>query len=258
MAIGEPVSSIWFALRKLRSTIRLLAQCMGVSKLPLAARVSCAFVLVLVGLAVVPAAVHANVSGGCTATGTASKSGTVDLTTATAWHVTAADVLTGMATAPGSQRTAHLKVDLFGIGLPLLDSTGTSSTGHAGPYRIADYSPYTRVLAVAGTSTSCDGSVLIIVDDVSPLTTWAGVLGLIAALLGLIGMLATLTQVPTGNTRIVGLVVGLVAGVGLGLLLQEMAILDPANALDLLFPGGGAVLGFLIPGILRRQPTAAA
>ena len=103
-----------------------------------------------------------------------------------------------------------------------------------------------------------DGSVLIIVDDVSPLTTWAGVLGLIAALLGLIGMLATLTQVPTGNTRIVGLVVGVVAGVGLGLLLQEMAILDPANALDLLFPGGGAVLGFLIPGILRRQPTAAA
>jgi len=160
---------------------------MGVSKLPLAARISCAFVLVLVGLAVVPAAVHANVSGGCTATGTASKSGTVDLTTATAWHVTAADVLTGVATAPGSQRTAHLKVDLFGIGLPLLDSTGTSSTGHAGPYRIADYSPYTRVLAVAGTSTSCDGSVLIIVDDVSPLTTWAGVLGLIAALLGLIG-----------------------------------------------------------------------
>jgi hypothetical protein len=212
----------------------------------------------LVGLAVVPAAVHANVSGGCTATGTASKSGTVDLTTASVWHVTVADVLTAVATAPGSQRTAHLKVDLFGIGLPLLDSTGTSSTGHAGPYRIADYSPYTRVLAVAGTSTSCDGSVLIIVDDVSPLTTWAGVLGLIAALLGLIGMLATLTQVPTGNTRIVGLVVGVVAGVGLGLLLQEMAILDPANALDLLFPGGGAVLGFLIPGILRRQPTAAA
>src|SRR5438477_12020275 len=229
---------------------------MGVSKLPLAARVSCAFVLVLVGVAVVPAAVHANVSGGCTATGTASKSGTVDLTTATAWHVTAADVLTGVATAPGSQSTAHLKVDLFGIGLPLLDSTGTSSTGHAGPYRIADYSPYTRVLAVAGTSTSCDGSVLIIVDDLSPLTTWAGVLGAIAALLGLIGLLAGLTQVPSGNARVVGIVVGVVGGFGIGLLLQQMAILDPANVLGLSLPGGGAVLGAILPGLLHSRRTA--
>src|SRR5438132_6983362 len=47
----------------------------GVSKLRPGARISCAFVLVLVGLAVLPAAVHANVSGGCTAAGTASKSG---------------------------------------------------------------------------------------------------------------------------------------------------------------------------------------
>src|SRR5206468_5153251 len=228
------------------------------SKLAAIIGVSCAFLLVLIGLVVVPAEVQAKVNGGCTATGTASKSGAVNLTTATVWHVTAADVLTGEAKASSPQKVAQLKVVIFGVGLPLLDRTGNSSFGTAGPYRISDYDPYTRVLAVAGTSTSCDGSVLIIVDDVSPLTTWAGVLGLIAALLGLIGMLATLTQVPTGNTRIVGLVVGLVAGVGLGLLLQEMAILDPANALDLLFPGGGAVLGFLIPGILRRQPTAAA
>ncbi len=177
----------------------------GVSKFPLAARVSCAFVLVLIGLLILPAGVQAKVNGGCTATGTASRSGTVDLTTATVWHVTAADVLTGVAKAPRTQRTAQLKVVLFGIG------------------------------------------------DVSPLTTWAGVLGLIAALLGLIGLLATLTQVPTGNIRIVGMVVGVVAGLGVGLLLQEMAILDPANALGLLFPGGGAVLGFLVPGLLRSQ-----
>jgi hypothetical protein len=174
------------------------------------------------------------------------------------WHVTAADVLTRGSDGTHVSEDCAAQGVLFGIGLPLLDRTGTSTTGSAGPYRIADYSPYTRVLAVAGTSTSCDGSILIIVDDVSPLTTWAGVLGVIAALLGLIGLLATLTQVPTGNTRIVGLVVGVVAGLGLGLLLQEIAILDPANALGLVFVGGGAVLGFLIPGVLRSQPTAAA
>ncbi len=226
------------------------------SKHPLVARVSCAFLLVLIGFVVVPAAVQANVNGGCTATGTASKSGAVNLTTATVWHVTAADVLTGEAKAPSPQEVAHLKVVIFGVGLPLLDSTGNRSSGAAGPYRISDYDPYTRVLAVAGTSTSCDGSVLIIVDDVSPLTTWSGVLGAIAALLGLIGLLAGLTQVPSGNARVVGIVVGVVGGFGIGLLLQQMAILDPANVLGLLLPAGGGALGAILPGLLHSRRTA--
>ncbi|TMD34325.1 MAG: hypothetical protein E6I89_16300, partial [Chloroflexi bacterium] len=131
------------------------------SKLGVIARVSCAFLLVLIGLVVVPAAIQAKVNGGCIATGTASKSGTVNLTTATVWHVTAADVLTGEAKASSPQKVAQLKVVIFGVGLPLLDRTGNSTLGTAGPYRISDYDPYTRVLAVAGTSTNCDGSVVI-------------------------------------------------------------------------------------------------
>ena len=226
------------------------------SKLAVITRVSCAFLLVLIGLVVVPTAVQAKVNGGCTATGTASKSGAVNLTTATVWHVTAADVLTGEAKASSPQKVAQLKVVIFGVGLPLLDRTGNSSFGTAGPYRISDYDPYTRVLAVAGTSTSCDGLVLIIVDDVSPLTTWGGVLGAIAALLGVIGLLAGLTQVPSGNARVVGIVVGVVGGFGIGLLLQQMAILDPANVLGLLLPGGGAVLGAVLPGLLHSRRTA--
>ena len=226
------------------------------SKLAVITRVSCAFLLVLIGLVVVPAAVQAKVNGGCTAIGTASKSGAVDLTTATVWHVTAADVLTGEAKASSPQKVAQLKVVIFGVGLPLLDRTGNTTFGNAGPYRISDYDPYTRVLAVAGTSTSCDGSVLIIVDDVSPLTTWAGVLGAIAALLGLIGLLAGLTQVPSGNARVVGIVVGVVGGFGIGLLLQQMAILDPANVLGLSLLGGGAVLGAILPGLLHSRRTA--
>ena len=86
----------------------------------------------------------------------------------------------------------------FGIGLPLLDKQGNSVSGAAGPYRIADYDHYTRVLAVAGTSNTCDGSILIIVDDVAPLSTWAGILGVIAALLGIIGLVATMFQFPSG------------------------------------------------------------
>jgi hypothetical protein len=85
-------------------------------------------------------------------------------------------VLSGEAKAPTAQTEAHLKV-------LLLESAFRSWTAPEGArreapvYRIADYDPYTRVLAVAGTSSSCDGSVLIIIDDVNPFTTWAGILG---------------------------------------------------------------------------------
>ena len=195
-------------------------------------------------------------SGGCTATATASKSGAIDLTTATVWHVKAADVINGSGKAPTAQKSAQLKVLMFGIGLPLLDRQGNSPSGDAGPYLIADYDRYTRVLSVAGTSTTCDGSILVIVDDVAPLATWAGILGLIALLLGLIGLVAASLQFPSGSARVVGMVVGVVAGLGLGLLLQQGAILDPANIFGLLFPAGGALLGLIVPGMLHRPRVA--
>src|SRR5437667_12370025 len=60
----------------------------GMSKLRPGARISCAFVLVLVGLAFLPAPVQANVRGGCTATGTASRSEPVVLRPAPLGQVT--------------------------------------------------------------------------------------------------------------------------------------------------------------------------
>jgi hypothetical protein len=220
-------------------------------------RASCVWLIVVISLLVAPVAGQARVSGGCTATATASGSGAIDLTTATVWHVKDADVINGLGKAPTAQKSAQLKVLMFGIGLPLLDRQGNSPSGAAGPYLIADYDRYTRVLSVAGTSTTCDGSILVIVDDVAPLATWAGILGLIALLLGLIGLVATSLQIPSGSARVVGMVVGLVAGLGLGLLLQQAAILDPANVLGLLLPAGGALLGLIVPGIFHRQRVAA-
>jgi hypothetical protein len=52
------------------------------------------------------------------------------------------------------------------------------------------------------------------------------------------------------------MVVGLVGGLGLGLLLQQGAILDPANIFGLLLPAGGALLGLIVPGMLRRPGVA--
>lgn len=220
------------------------------------ARLAGLALLVLIGLLAVPVPAQATVHGACTATATASKSGTIDLAVASTWHVKDADVLSGQAAAPTRQKSAQLKVLLFGIGLPLLDKQGDSVSGAAGPYRIADYDRYTRVLAVAGTSNTCDGNILIIVDDVAPLSTWAGILGVIAAVLGIIGLVATMFQLPNGSARVVGMVVGVVAGLGIGLLLQQVEILDPANFLGLLLPGGGAILGLILPGIAYRGRIA--
>jgi hypothetical protein len=220
------------------------------------ARLSGVALLVVIGLLAPPVSAQATVRGGCTATATASKSGAIDLTVASNWHVKDADVLNGQATAPTPQKFAQLKVLLFGIGLPLLDKQGNSVSGAAGPYLIADYDRYTRVLAVAGTSNTCDGNILIIVDDVAPLSTWAGVLGVIAAVLGIIGLVATMFQFPSGSARVVGMIVGLVAGLGIGLVLQQVAILDPANFLGVLLPGGAAILGLILPGIAYRGRIA--
>jgi len=219
-------------------------------------RASFAWLIVLISLLIAPVAGQARVSGGCTASAAASRSGPVDLTTATVWHVTDPDVINGAARSPSLQKSAQLKVVIFGVGLPLLDRQGNSTTGSAGPYRIADYDHYSRVLSVAGTSTSCDGAVLIIVDDVAPLATWAGVLGLIATLLGLIGLIASLFLQPAGSSRVVGMIVGFLAGLGVGLLLQETATLDPANVLGLGFPVAGAVIGLVVPGVFHRRRAA--
>ena len=220
------------------------------------AKATCVALLALVGLVIVPAVAHANINGPCAATATGSKSGTVDLATTSTWHVVNADVISGQANASTAQKFTQLKVLLFGIGLPLLDQTGTSANGSAGPYRISDYDRYTRVLSVGGTSTACNGSVMIVVDDVAPLATWAGIIGLIATVLGFIGLIASMFQFPGGSARIVSMVVGVVAGLGLGLLLQQTAILDPGNVFGLLLPIGGAFIGLMTSGLAFRRTMA--
>ena len=44
-----------------------------------------------------------------------------------------------------------------------------------------------------------------------------------AMLAGLIGLIASLSLHPTGSSRVVGMILGLLAGLGVGLLLQQAA-----------------------------------
>src|SRR5258708_18251350 len=125
---------------------------MKMNRRAMVVRAACAWLIVLSSLLVAPVAGQARVSGGCTATATASRSGAIDLTTATVWHVKDADVINGSGKAPTAQKAAQLKVLMFGIGLPLLDPQGNSPRGDPAPAPIAGYARDTRAPARAGTA----------------------------------------------------------------------------------------------------------
>jgi hypothetical protein len=78
--------------------------------------------------------------------------------------------LSGLGCQHGTCRQAMIyslppkNVFLTPLNRDSLDKQGNSVSGAAGPYRIADYDRYTRVLAVAETSNTCDGNILIAVE----------------------------------------------------------------------------------------------
>src|SRR5260370_21985587 len=97
---------------------------MKMNRRAMVVRASCSWLIVLISLLVAPVAGQGRVSGGCTATATASRSGAIDLTTATVWHVKDADVINGSGKAPTAQKAAQLKALLFRIGPPLPELHG--------------------------------------------------------------------------------------------------------------------------------------
>lgn len=206
-------------------------------------------------LILVPIGASASVSGGCQVTGTASKSGTTDLTSADIWHLRSDDVVRGSATYP-SQTYVHVYALIFGIPIPVYSSNGKDTKGSAGPFDVSDYSRYTRVFAAGGASDTCTGAVLIIIDDQSPFTNAAGLLGLILAAIGLIG-LAMLLFGGSGSggcgSIFFGVLAGLLAGLGGALIAAEAGLIDPRNIAGLVVIGVGVVVGLLIPVIRSRM-----
>jgi hypothetical protein len=192
------------------------------------------------------------VTGGCKVQATASKSGGTDLTALAEWHLKNEDVVTGTGSAPSEQTTVQIGAVVFGVAVPVVNSTGNKGTsGSGGPYAVADYSKYGRIISVAGSSDSCSGYVTIIVDDVDALSTAAGAGGLAVGVLGTLGVLATAFR----GGRVGGAVFGLLAGLGFGVLLTQTGTLDPRSMVGLALPGGGLVVGAAIAGIFKRRST---
>ena len=195
--------------------------------------------------------------GTCTATATASQSGSIDLTTKSTWTLVMADTVNGKWQGP-TQTHLSIGADIFGLSIPVYSSTGKNTQGSAGPFNVADYANYGRVIAVAGTSDDCHGYLTIVISDASPLTNYLSLISIALLILGLLVLLMLAFSRPSTAKRIVGLLFGLVAGVGGGILLIEIGTLDPTSLAGLAFPIGGAIVGIIVPGIFFHTPAAAA
>lgn len=193
------------------------------------------------------------VRGGCSAQATGSVSGSVDITTANEWRVKSTDIVNGRGNAPVEQRRVTVNVMTMGIALPIINTEGDPKTsGSAGPYAVADYSRFARVIAVSGASDSCSGSLKIVVDDVGVMQTALGIGGAVATLIGVLGMVAMATRPGGTAARLGGALSGLLAGLGIAAVLQEAEVVGPDNLLGLAIVLIALVIGAASAGTLRR------
>jgi hypothetical protein len=206
----------------------------------------------IVGLAAVASAfwvgvAAATVSGGCTVTGT-STSGTVDLTTAAEWHLQRSDVAGGNGTAPTEQTAASVSVHTLGLALPIASGEGDGDTaGSVSGVSVEPFALVAKRWTVSGSSDSCSGTVLVIIDDVEPYMTATGGGGILAALIGGGLMLATSRGSGVGS-KILGALFGGIAGLGLAVALEQYGVVDPTTFVGLGIVGIGLVVGFLVGG----------
>jgi hypothetical protein len=172
------------------------------------------------------------------------------------WHVDRTGTLgLSVVTATSTVRLS-VDADFYGIAVPV--GTYTGRNGGAGinlvpPGRIA---PYTRVFDLTTSTGSCVATVSAVIDGVGPLGSLAGRVGLLASALGLLGVLLTLIGRRRIGKRTLGAIFGLIAGIGIGLLLQELGLTDPDNPALLAAPILTLIVAAALPGVRRRSRRA--
>ena len=218
---------------------------------------------ILAGLVLAwPTAAVAIVNGGCTAEGHTSSGSSVDITTEDVWHVKSTDVAGGSGSAPGPMQRSEVGAYALGILIPIARGQGTGSTsGDVSGIELSTLSKLGKVFVVGGNASgdggSCDGQILVIVDDVDALFTILGGGGLAAAVVGLAIMIAS-ARGQGCLTKILGTFGGGLAGVGLALAAEQFEIFQPTTYIGMAIAIIGALLGFLVAGRLAaaRAPVA--
>jgi hypothetical protein len=221
--------------------------------------------LLVLGLALaaalaLPGASWATVRGGCLVTGSATSSGSIDLTSETEWHMKSTDVAGGSGTAPSPQTSSTVAAYALGIAIPIAAGSGDGSTeGSVEGLSVELYSILGARFVVAGESAgeggSCEGEVTIILDDVDPLFTVLGGGGLLVALLGVLVLLwAARSPASCAGRFLAGLFGGL-GGLGIALAMEQFGYLDPTQPFGLAIAIGAALIGFMLNGRFASAPV---
>jgi hypothetical protein len=200
----------------------------------------------------------ATITGGCTATGNASPGPqpSVDLTTATEWHVLSDSVGGGNGTAPGPMTTAAVSAYALGIGIPIASGNDEDgeTTGAVQGVSAQQFALLGKRFVVSGSASgdggTCSGQITIIIDDVEPYMTALGGGGIAAAVVGL-GLVLLTAAGKLGKgviSGIAGALFGLIGGAGLGLALEQFGVVDPTSLVGAAIAVASAVVG-LVAGL---------
>lgn len=205
-----------------------------------------------------PATTAATITGGCTGTGTATSS-SVDLTTATEWHVKKADVGGGQGQGPAA-KAGSVGAYALGIQIPIASGTDPDgkTSGSVEGVSVSLFAVLGKIFVVAGSADNgCAGQIKIVIDDVDPVFT---VLGGGGAALGVIGALLVLRTMRGGRgigKRLLDTVYGIVGGIGGALAAEQFGVTEPTSILGLGIVAGAAAFAFLTCGILgggKKKP----
>lgn len=161
------------------------------------------------------------------------------------------DATVPVSMSAGSE-ISYLKVQIefAGISWTVHDEPSTGSSW-AKEVNVDDYAKYgVGLYKVVGSSSggvSCSGAALVKVKG-NPLTTVAGIAGLVVALGGIAGVAGALIMALHSGalglgSSLLGLFGGLFGGLGLAVLAQQFALVYPTAGVAAVFVGGGAVIG---------------
>lgn len=198
-----------------------------------------------------PGSVGATITGGCTGEGHSTSSGSVDLTTATVWHLHSDETAGGSATSPVQMRSATISAYALGLAIPIASGTGRGeTTGSVDQVDLSTFGALGKVFLVAGSATGlgeCSGQVLIVLDDVDALFTLLGGGGLVLAILGLAAVLLA-SRSRGCLTKVFSFLFGGLGALGLSLSLEQFQVIDPKTPVGLAIVVVGAVVGFVLAG----------
>jgi hypothetical protein len=161
------------------------------------------------------------------------------------------DAVVPVTMSAGSE-ISHLKIQIEFAGFSwTVRDKASHGDSWSSDVKVKNYAKYGvglyKVIGSSSGGVSCSGSALVKVKG-NPLTTVAGIVGLIATVLGLGGIAGVaMTTIKAGSIgigkSIGGLVAGLVAGLGLAVLLQQYAVMYPTAAAAIAVVGFGGLFG---------------